>query len=194
MERWHPEKNTFYIPFGETTISLDDVACLLSLPVMGKLVCLPEDSDPPFPVDLLVTLRVSHSESRDKLNTKGGVSIRLDWFKDRFNNVPDNNSEVRIMCAVKAYLLYVLGCTSFGDKSGTRVTVDYLVLLTDIHVISTYTHGVPKALLSYIDNLVWHQRVYVAQIAGYLTLLQACIFSQFPIVMLVTSTSHKPEP
>lgn len=45
------------------------------------------------------------------------------------------------MCAARAYLLYFLGYTLFGDKRGTRVTVDYLALLTEVNAISTYAWG-----------------------------------------------------
>ncbi|KAL3651720.1 hypothetical protein CASFOL_004722 [Castilleja foliolosa] len=31
VERWHPETNSFHLPFGEMTITLDDVMCLTGL-------------------------------------------------------------------------------------------------------------------------------------------------------------------
>lgn len=40
------------------------------------------------------------------------------------------------MCVARAYLLYFLGYTLFGDKRGIRVTVDYLALLTEVNAIS----------------------------------------------------------
>lgn len=79
VERWHLEMNTFLMPFGEMTISPDIVSCLLGLPITEKSVCMPEDSDLPFPIKLLVTsLGVSHSEARDELNTEDGGSVCLD--------------------------------------------------------------------------------------------------------------------
>ncbi|XXG47977.1 hypothetical protein AAC387_Pa02g2533 [Persea americana] len=38
VERWQPETNTFHMPFGEMTISLDDVSTILGIPVTGKFV------------------------------------------------------------------------------------------------------------------------------------------------------------
>ena len=35
VERWHPETNTFHMPFGEMTITLDDVYYFTGLPVDG---------------------------------------------------------------------------------------------------------------------------------------------------------------
>ena len=34
-ERWHPETRSFYLPVGEMTITLDDVANLLHVPFSG---------------------------------------------------------------------------------------------------------------------------------------------------------------
>ena len=36
-ERWHRESNTLHLLVGELTITLDDVACLLHLPITGAL-------------------------------------------------------------------------------------------------------------------------------------------------------------
>ena len=36
VERWRPETNSFHIPVGEMTITLQDVSCLWGLPIHGK--------------------------------------------------------------------------------------------------------------------------------------------------------------
>nr|ABA94827.1 hypothetical protein LOC_Os11g40630 [Oryza sativa Japonica Group] len=36
VERWRPETNTFHLPVGEMTVSLQDVSCLWGLPIQGK--------------------------------------------------------------------------------------------------------------------------------------------------------------
>ncbi|KAK9132304.1 hypothetical protein Scep_011832 [Stephania cephalantha] len=43
VERWQPETNTFHLPFGEMSITLEDVSMLLKIPVMGKVVDLSFD-------------------------------------------------------------------------------------------------------------------------------------------------------
>ena len=35
MERWHKETSSFHLPVGEVTITFDDVASLLHLPIIG---------------------------------------------------------------------------------------------------------------------------------------------------------------
>ena len=38
VERWHEETLSFHLPFGEMTVTLDDVSCLLHLPIDGMLL------------------------------------------------------------------------------------------------------------------------------------------------------------
>jgi len=38
VERWKRDKNTFHLPFDEMTISLDDVSCLLHIPIIGQFL------------------------------------------------------------------------------------------------------------------------------------------------------------
>nr|XP_027192358.1 protein MAIN-LIKE 1-like [Cicer arietinum] len=42
VERWHSETSSFHMPFGEMTITLDDVANLLGLPIRGEFYSPPD--------------------------------------------------------------------------------------------------------------------------------------------------------
>ncbi|KAK7282266.1 hypothetical protein RIF29_10912 [Crotalaria pallida] len=37
-ERWYPDTNTFHLPVGEMTVTLDDVSSILHIPVFGRLI------------------------------------------------------------------------------------------------------------------------------------------------------------
>lgn len=52
VERWHLETNSFHMPFGEMTITLDDVVQILKIHVVGT--CIYKDLDDCNPIDLLV--------------------------------------------------------------------------------------------------------------------------------------------
>ena len=36
VEQWHPETNSFHFLWGELTITLHDVQCIMGLPIHGK--------------------------------------------------------------------------------------------------------------------------------------------------------------
>jgi len=38
VERWHEETSSFHLPFGEMTVTLDDVSCLLHPPIDDMLM------------------------------------------------------------------------------------------------------------------------------------------------------------
>ena len=83
-----------------------------------------------------------------------------------------------IDCAVRAYLLYLLGCTLFTDNSGTRVPLIYLTLLTDLECVRTYSQG--AAALAYLYRQLGLATLHaVKQIVGYFTLLEAWIYKHF---------------
>ena len=37
-ERWHEETNSFHLPVGEMTITLDDLAYLIGIPITGRIL------------------------------------------------------------------------------------------------------------------------------------------------------------
>ncbi|XP_028125315.1 protein MAIN-LIKE 2-like [Camellia sinensis] len=136
VERWHPKTNTFHMPDGEMTITLDDVRTILGIPVTGRALSCPKST------------RYEAAEL---------VSATL---------------------GVQAYLLYLLGCTLFADKSGIRVPVAYLHMLTNIDAVSSYAWGA-AALAFLYKQLRLASRAGVKQIVGYLKLLEAWIYEHF---------------
>ena len=48
-----------------------------------------------------------------------GQSVRLEWLRERFADVSEDDGHKMVDRTVRAYLLYLLGCTLFIDKSGT---------------------------------------------------------------------------
>jgi len=71
----------------------------------------------------------------------------------------------------RVYLLHLLGCTLFANKSVTHVHVVFLDALRDLMQIGTYTWGV-DALVHMYDNLNDTSKSTARQLAGYITLLQ----------------------
>ena len=176
VERWHGETNTFHLPMGEMTITLDDVFCITGMPITGTLVsCAPVQD----PVRLLRdVLGVGRGQAEAEVRQFRGQYVRLEWLRRTFSDVSDDWPEERIIHAARAYLLYLLGCTLFTDKSGTRVSVGYLRDVSDLDAVRGIAWGT-SALAYLYRQLGLASRVGVKQIAGYLTLLEAWVYEHF---------------
>lgn len=109
------------------TITLDDISCLLGISVIGRAVSIFHKLSVDVTVALVsVELGVSVEDAREDLVAVRGTSVRLEWLRSIFDNVDDESDSTQIECAVKAYFLFLLGCTLFVDKSTTLVSVAYL--------------------------------------------------------------------
>ena len=112
--------------------------------------------------------------AKDELGMIRGTYIRLEWLHFLFSNVTGADTKVPIKCAVRAYFLYLVGCTLFSDKSRTRVFVSYVSLFEDLGVVSTYVWGTTTLAYLY-RQLGFASRGGVNQIASYLPLLEVLL-------------------
>ncbi|RWR73218.1 serine/threonine-protein phosphatase 7 long form [Cinnamomum micranthum f. kanehirae] len=178
VERWQPKTNTFHMLFGEMTITLDNVSTILGIPVTGKSVSVEQLSFERAMTLVEHGLGVTSQQAHEELVGVQGSSVRLEWLRDLFGDVTDVDPKEYIRHAARAYLLYLLGCTLFKDKSGTRVPVIYLKLLMNFDEARTYAWG--AAALAYLyQQLGFATWSGVKQITGYLTLLEALIYEHF---------------
>ncbi|XP_028052870.1 protein MAIN-LIKE 1-like [Camellia sinensis] len=91
VERWQPETNTFHLTVGEMTITLDDVATILGLPIVGKSISVRKLSERQAVTLVVNTLEIDEQEVRHEMSTSGGNSVRLEWLRAQFHNVTDND-------------------------------------------------------------------------------------------------------
>ncbi|XP_028075132.1 protein MAIN-LIKE 1-like [Camellia sinensis] len=140
VERWHPETNTFHMPDGEMTVTLDDVRTILGIPITSMALSCP---------------KLTRYEAAELVNAILGVPVN-----DAFAELVQSR------------------CTLFADKSGTRVPVVYLYMLTDFDVVGSYAWGA-VALAFLYRQLGLASRAGVKQIASYLKLLEAWIYEHF---------------
>ncbi|XP_058757837.1 protein MAIN-LIKE 1-like [Vicia villosa] len=147
VERWHPETSSFHMSFGEMTITLDDVSCLLHVPIMGELV------DPDFVVtdydaihNAVELFGVSLSEASEEASSVRGPYYKLDWLKQVFEQQRAANN---FTGAMRAYMMLLLGCTILADKTFTLVEAKYLPLFRDLDTCGRYCWGA-AALVTYL--------------------------------------------
>ncbi|KAK9100872.1 hypothetical protein Scep_024302 [Stephania cephalantha] len=179
VERWQPEKNTFHLPFGEMSISLEDVSMLLKIPVTGKVVAVENfvrytDESRSDAIKLVSKLLgVSIEDAEEEVNISKGLTVQKCWLKSRWcpKAGARNTTYPPVECTARAYLLYLLSCTLFADKSGSRVSIALLKLLEDLDDVGKYAWG--AAALAYLYRHLGSATILqVSQIARYLTLLE----------------------
>ncbi|KAB2619774.1 serine/threonine-protein phosphatase 7 long form-like protein [Pyrus ussuriensis x Pyrus communis] len=87
VECWQPEANTFHLPIGEMTITLDDVSNLLGVPLTGKAISL-QAEDVMSNHELLVELLgVNDEEATEALSEFNEEYVTLSWLRKRFEGV-----------------------------------------------------------------------------------------------------------
>nr|XP_027193298.1 protein MAIN-LIKE 1-like [Cicer arietinum] len=132
-ERWHAETSSFHLPFGEMTITLDDVRDL----AIAAAVEL---------------LGVAYDEAVTETRTYRGASYSFEWLKEVFFK---KLHEGRYDCAAKAYLLHLVGCTILVDKSFTLVSVKYLFLFQDLDTCGKWAWRPTALVVLYHYLITW---------------------------------------
>ncbi|KAL5142916.1 Protein MAIN-LIKE 1 [Glycine soja] len=178
VERWHRETSSFHLPVGELTITLDDVSSLLHLPVIGDFHAF-EPLHVDVAVQMLVDLlMVSPESARAETVQCRRPYVRLQWVRDIYQR---RCQASHWTAAARAYLIHLLGCTLFANKSATNVHVVYLEAIRYLSKTDRYAWGV-AALVHMYDQLNDASMSHSRQLGGYITLLQCWIYEHFPSV------------
>lgn len=105
--------------------------------------------------------------------------------------VGDDCGELAIRCSVKAYLLYLIGCMLFTDKTYTWMPVDYLQCLEDFDRVQTYVWGV-VALAFLYPQLGVANKSQAQQIFSYLMLMKGWIYKHFFLIVPHRNIYYQP--
>ncbi|KAG8479524.1 hypothetical protein CXB51_029161 [Gossypium anomalum] len=169
VERWRPETHTFHLPCGECTVTLEDVALQLGVPIDGSPVT--GVSAIAEPAALCYSL-LGASPGNDESNLSG---LKFTWLKANFQHLPDNATEEELMCAARAYIMHIIGGVLMPDANNNRVHIMYLPLLTDLHNVRSYSWGSAVLAMLYRE-LCRTTKPHTADIGGCLILLQSWLF------------------
>ncbi|KAL4343139.1 hypothetical protein AHAS_Ahas11G0048500 [Arachis hypogaea] len=180
VERWRPETHTFHLPWGECTVTLEDVAMQLGLPVNGQPVSGTLRSWSKFHRrdiwewchELLGEVPAGHVGT-----TK--YNIKLKWIRTRLQQMPLDLDDNGLMQYARCYILYLLGGVLLSDKANNTVHVRYLPLLADYDAIGTYSWG--STVLCWLYRAMCLATDYsVEGMAGCHTLLMSWIYYRLP--------------
>lgn len=182
-ERWHVETSSFHLPIGEMTITLDDVSCLLHIPIDGHLLFHESLTVAEGAEYLVQYLGLNRNESLAECAKIKSGRISYSWllkiFKDylvradEYASQPDEESArewYRTRC-IRAFLLYLVGSTLFSDKTDHGCSVVYLKYFDDLTTINQYAWGASALafLYGYLGDLT---KPACMSLSGYSCLLQ----------------------
>ncbi|XP_024634491.2 protein MAIN-LIKE 2-like [Medicago truncatula] len=148
------------------TVTLDDVASLLHIPIDSMLLFGSDTGDALIEVDKTkcAHCRFSYLEKIFKERLKEQRDLAAEYGEtEEVERLRDQ--------VVRIYLLYLVGITIFTNKSQWDVDVVYLKFFRDLDLVSSFSSEV-VALAHLYKELNNAARWNCSQVAGYLTLLQ----------------------
>ncbi|KAH1129275.1 hypothetical protein J1N35_000653 [Gossypium stocksii] len=181
-ERWRPETHTFHLPCGECTVTLEDVALQLGLPIDGSVVT---GVSAIAELAALCYSLLGASPNDDESNFLG---LKFTWLKANFEHLFVNATEEELMCTARAYIMHVIRGVLMPDVNNNRVHLQYLSLLADFHNVHSYSWGSIVLAILYCE-LCQTTKPNAVDIGGCLVLLQSWALYRMPFL---ASVSHKP--
>ncbi|XP_017434779.1 protein MAIN-LIKE 1-like [Vigna angularis] len=109
VERFHFETNSFHLPVGEMSVTLDDVSSLLHLPSLGQFCNLKEVDFEESQRAIVELLDVDGGRVGVELHAVHDAKVRLSWLRDIYVEYCE---EQQWEYDARAYLLHLVGCTS----------------------------------------------------------------------------------
>ncbi|KAF1896238.1 hypothetical protein Lal_00018517, partial [Lupinus albus] len=174
VERWRPETHTFHLPIGECTITLEDVAYQIGLPIDGDVVTGPTNMD-----WNVVCHNLLGAVPTDRQIV--GQQIQMSWLDSTFQQLPDDVTEIVIDQHARAFILRMIGGFLMPDTSVSRVHLMYLLLLEDLSETYQYSWGSAVLVCLYRGlcraALISHQ----IEIGECLLLLQSWVYNRIPM-------------
>jgi hypothetical protein len=84
VERWYGDTGNFHMPCGEMRVTLDDVRCLLHLPIQGRLLDHSRISNKATNVEWMITLiGLTNSEAEGEVRRTKGAHVRVVYWKNK---------------------------------------------------------------------------------------------------------------
>ncbi|XP_058734293.1 protein MAIN-LIKE 1-like [Vicia villosa] len=156
------------------TVTLDDVHALFHLPIAGTFFT-PVHRDQTTAVQMVRdALEVDELVVLKEFGDTRGFHLRMSWLRKVYQQLVDAG---RYEVAARAYMLHLVACTLFADKSAYYIDVRYLTLFSDLDT-PCWAWGMVALTMIY-TTLDAASRPDIRQLAGFLSLLQCWIYKHF---------------
>jgi hypothetical protein len=150
IERWHANTNSFNMPCWEMTITLDDVRCLLHLPIQEHLLDHRGIPTKANGVDMMIELLGSTtSEAESEVKKTKGAHVRFVYLKElitkhlKVMKRGKDDKEATVFekykeYVMRAYLMLLAGTTIFSNKSKNYVDLTNLKYFRELDQVDNY--------------------------------------------------------
>lgn len=189
VESWRPKTNTFHLPVGEMTITLQDVSCLWGLPIHGRPITGQADGSWVDMIERLLGIPMEEQHMKQKKRKKeddmtmvsySRYSISLSKLRDRFRVMPKNATEREINWYTRALVLDIIGSMVFTDTSGDGVPAMYLQFMVNLSEQTEYNWGAAALSMLYRQLSIASEKER-AEISRPLLLQQLWSWSRLPL-------------
>ncbi|XP_049358382.1 serine/threonine-protein phosphatase 7 long form homolog [Solanum verrucosum] len=175
VERWRPETHCFHLPFGEVTITLQDVQVLFGLRIDGDVVYMQDATRRIRPWRTLLETLTGCAIAPTDMDGASRVRIHsiTGYLRDQLQVDPigDATPVERVDKISRLYMLVILGGILFPITSGNLISLQYLAFLDPIHDVGKYSWG--SAVLAYLYRALCRASIgNVVDICGFIPLLQ----------------------
>jgi hypothetical protein len=137
VDRWRLETHSFRLPCGEMTVTLEDVAMILGLPIRGCPVT--------SRVDLVgwherVVVFVGREPPMRVPGVKGQEArVRVLWLCEEFRECPLDADEATVTMYARAWVWHMFATVLFPDSTGDATSWMYILALTHWHMAGSYS-------------------------------------------------------
>ncbi|KAG8496636.1 hypothetical protein CXB51_007871 [Gossypium anomalum] len=172
-------RDTFHLPYGEYTITLEDVQLQLRLPVDGLvlIVSTPSIDWGAICYDILGVI----------LDHIYGDLIKMGWLRDTFLKSEDDSTEVERIQYARAYIIEIIGGYPMLDLSRNLIHLRWLLKLVDFRVVGELSWGFAMLATLYRE-MCKAMKPNKTKIGGCLSLLQS--WARFHFLFLRPRVNH----
>ena len=178
VERWRPKTHCFHLPFGEVTITLQDVQVLFGLRIDGDAVYIQDATRRIRPWRTLLETLTGCTIAPTDMDGASRVRIHsiTGYLRDQLQVDPirDATPVERVESIARLYMLVILGDILFPNSSGNLISLQYLAFVDPIHDVGKYSWG--SAVLVYLYRALCRASIgNVVDICEFIPLLQVTL-------------------
>lgn len=182
VDRWRPETHTFHMPFGEMTITMQDAAMILGLPLHGLPVTgIIQNENWRDMVEMHIGIRPPEPEGGDSSKKTSGVSSA--WLREHFEVCPPGANDEVVQRYARVWLWHFVSTFLLPDAAGNTVSWMVLPILGQVwENIATYSWG--SAALAWLYRQLCEACRRTARdsnVGGCTYMLQIWIWERMPV-------------